>query len=288
VNTNGLALTEALLSDLKKAGVFSFTFHIDTSQKRPKVNAKRESELNPIRLHYARMLAKVGGIACSFNATVSMITLPQIPDVVRWAQQYPELVHTLVFILYRSPNLAGEDFDVFANGKRIPYGAPYKESAWGEGRTLFSVDVIQKIKEVDSLYEPSAYLNGTADPNSLKWVLATRVIFTGKTMGYTSPRFQELLQTFYHLFKGKYYAYANPKFCTRAKFTTFAMGFIDRKMWKLFLCILLEILKNPWIMFKPAHFQSLMIIQPVNIKPDGNQDMCDGCPDVTVYKNKLV
>ncbi|MBI3534738.1 MAG: radical SAM protein, partial [Deltaproteobacteria bacterium] len=34
INTNGLALTPKLLKDLKTAGAFGFTFHIDTSQVR--------------------------------------------------------------------------------------------------------------------------------------------------------------------------------------------------------------------------------------------------------------
>ncbi|MCH7631565.1 MAG: radical SAM protein, partial [Proteobacteria bacterium] len=42
INTNGIALTETLLKDLKQAGAFGFTFHVDTSQNRPK--AKRKSE----------------------------------------------------------------------------------------------------------------------------------------------------------------------------------------------------------------------------------------------------
>ena len=32
INTNGIALTKELLHDLKKAGVFGFTFHIDSKQ----------------------------------------------------------------------------------------------------------------------------------------------------------------------------------------------------------------------------------------------------------------
>lgn len=288
INTNGLALTEKLLHELKKAGVFGFTFHVDTSQKRPKVNAKTESELNDTRLHYAQMLAKVGGIACSFNATASAKTLPQVPGVIRWAQKHPDIIHTVVFILYRSPNLAGEDFDAFANGRKMEYRTTYKETTWGGSHNVFSVDVVERIKEADPLYEPSAYLNGTADPSSLKWLLATRVIFNGKIMGYAPPRFQELLQSTYHLFKGKYLAYVEPNSCTRGKLTCFLMAFIDRKMRKIFLRILGQILKNPLGIFKHAYLQSFMIIQPVNIKPDGRQDMCDGCPDITVHKGRLV
>ncbi|MCH7827625.1 MAG: radical SAM protein, partial [Bacteroidetes bacterium] len=35
INTNGIALTKEFLSELKKAGVFGFTFHIDSKQGRP-------------------------------------------------------------------------------------------------------------------------------------------------------------------------------------------------------------------------------------------------------------
>jgi hypothetical protein len=193
-----------------------------------------------------------------------------------------------VFILYRSPNLTGEDFDVFANGKKIEFGPTYKETAWGGSKIVFSPDVAEKIKEADSLYIPSAYLNGTADPSSLKWLLATRVIFNGKTMGYTSPRFQELIQSINHLFTGKYLAYVKPRFCTKGKILSFLTGFFDSKMRKIFLRILSQIVRNPFNIFKPACFQSFMIIQPINITPDGRQDMCDGCPDITVHKDRLV
>jgi hypothetical protein len=37
-----------------------------------------------------------------------------------------------------------------------------------------------------------------------------------------------------------------------------------------------------------AHFQSIMIIQPVDVLPDGRQNMCDSCPDVTVFDDRLV
>jgi hypothetical protein len=288
INTNGLALTEELLPRLKSAGAFGFTFHVDTSQKRPHIRAETEADLNPLRLHYAQMLKRAGGLACSFNATVSEKTLKQMPDVIRWAQMHPSLVHTLVFILYRSPNLAGEDFHVTVGEKRIGFGTTYKESSWGAGRPLDSAEMIGTIMEADPRYEPSAYLNGTADTDSLKWVLATRVIFNGKTIGYTSPRFQELLQTVYHLFKGRYYAYANPKFCSRGKSSSFLMGFSDKKMASLYRRILAETARNPLAFFKPAYFQSFMIIQPINIKPDGSQDMCDGCPDMTVFNDRLV
>lgn len=288
VNTNGLALDDESLRKLKEAGVFGFTFHIDTSQRRPRVRAESEKELNGLRLHYARMLAKAGGIACSFNSTVSEKTLSNTPEMVRWAQQNPDIVQTMVFILYRSPDLAGTDFDVYAHSEKVELGKTYEDTEWGGKRLIFSPEIVEKIREADSQYEPSAYLNGTADPSSLKWLLATRVIFNGKVMGYVSPRFQELVQDIYHLFKGKYLSYTTPKFVRRAKLASFLTGIVDRKMRKIFLGILGEILKNPLNLFKRAFFQSFMIIQPVHIEPDGRQDMCDACPDITVHEGRLV
>jgi hypothetical protein len=287
VNTNGVALNETLLGDLKKAGVFGFTFHIDTSQKRPNAHATTEDELNETRLHYAEMLARVGGIACSFNSTVSEKTVHEIPSMVNWAQKHADIVHTMVFILYRSPTLTG-DFNFYANGKKIDIGATYKETAWGGSRTLMAGDAVEKIREADSIYEPAAYLNGTAKPDSLKWLLASRIVLNGETMGYVSPNFMELVQTFTHLFTGTYLAYAKPKSIARGKLASFLGGMVDKKMRSIFVSILGRMFSNPLNLFRPAYLQSFMIIQPVNFEMDGRQDMCDSCPDITVHDGKLV
>ena len=43
INTNGIALDPDMLRRLKEAGVFGFTIHIDTSQKRPDTKATTET-----------------------------------------------------------------------------------------------------------------------------------------------------------------------------------------------------------------------------------------------------
>ena len=287
INTNGLALDELLCRELKKAGVFGFTFHIDTSQKRPKVKATTETELNALRLHYAQMLAEVGGIACSFNATISDKTAHQIPSMVRWAQKHADIVHTMVFILFRSPSITG-DFDFFANGEKIEMNNTYKETEWGGQSYVMAPDIVDKIREADPMYEPAAYLNGTANPNSLKWLLANRIVLEGKNMGYVTPRFMELIQTINHLFTGTYLAYAEPKSVAKGKMAAFFGGLVDKKMRKIFWNILKASLINPLKLFQSAYIQSFMIIQPVNFESDGRQDMCDSCPDITVHEGKLV
>ncbi len=272
VNTNALALDKPLLQALKQAGVFGFTFHIDTSQKRPKVSATSEAELNELRLHYARMLAEAGGISCSFNATITDRTVAEIPEMVRWSQQYADIVHTMVFILFRSPDLTGE-FDLVVNGERVDFGETYKNPEWGGARPLMAPDAVEKIREADPLYEPCAYLNGTARPDSLKWLLANRLVHEGEILGYMTPRIMEIIQTTTHLFTGTYLAYATPASTSRGKLTATVGSLIDTGMWPSLFKLVKNIIKKPKSFLRPAHVQSMMIIQPVNFEEDGRQDM---------------
>ncbi len=288
INTNGVALTESLLVSLKQAGVYGFTFHIDTSQNRPRLKGVRsESELNGERLRYARMLAAAGDLSCSFNATITDKTLGDVPNLVRWAQKHADIVHTMVFILYRSPELTG-DFQNFVGGEPVGFEQTYKETSWGGDRTINAPDVVTKIREADPLYEPAAYLNGTAKPDSFKWLLATRLTQGGETIGYVSPRFMELVQTFKHLLTGRYLAYTKPSVSARGRSTTLLTAFVDKRMRGLLWRLLVRAVRTPKSAFRPAHMQSIMIIQPINIEADGSQDMCDGCPDMTVHNGKLV
>ncbi|MEK7253761.1 MAG: radical SAM protein [Bacteroidota bacterium] len=112
VNTNGLALTPDMLQELKEAGVAGFTFHIDTTQKRKDSRVADEKGHNALRQRLANMVFDQGGIACSFNQTVSEQNLSQVPDVVEWFRSNPHKAHTLVFILYREPSM-GAAFTFF-------------------------------------------------------------------------------------------------------------------------------------------------------------------------------
>jgi len=286
INTNGLALDANMLRKLKDAGAFGFTFHIDTSQNRPGITASREVELNELRLKYARMLADVGGLSCSFNATISDRTVNEIPALADWAREHADIVHTMVFILFRSPELTG-NFDFYANGKKIEIDT-YKETEWGGERPLMAPDIVAKIQETDPMYEPAAYLNGTANPDSFKWLLANRIVVNGKTIGYASPRFVEIVQTVKHLFTGTYLAYGSPESMSCGRLSMLAGSLIDRRMRKNLARYLKHLISRPSDILKKAHLQSLMIIQPVNFEPDGRQDMCDSCPDITVHNGKLL
>jgi hypothetical protein len=80
----------------------------------------------------------------------------------------------------------------------------------------------------------------------------------------------------------------DPRNTARGKLAAFAGAFIDPAMRRIALKILKRTLTNPANLFRSAHLQSFMIIQPVNFEPDGRQDMCDSCPDITVHNGRLL
>lgn len=286
LNTNGLALTPELLRELKKAGVFGFTFHIDTSQKRKDSKAATESDHNALREKFAQMLAAEGGISCAFNQTVSSQTLNQVPEVVRWAMQYPDTVNTVVFILFRLPHLLG-DFDFYANGEKVSSSITYKETGWGGDKLVKAPDVVAKIREADPEFEPCAYLGGTMDPSSFKWLLGIRLASRRHRFGYASPKFMEFVQEGHHLLKKRYISYASPQSLSQGRLAMLGLSLLDKGMRAAAGRFLKTGLKNPAELFRKCYLQTFTIIQPIDTLPDGRMNMCDGCPDITVYKGQL-
>ncbi len=281
INTNGLALTKELLRELKKAGVFGFTFHIDSKQGRPHWKDKNELEINELRLHYAEMLAEEGGISCSFNSTVYEDSMQYIPGIVKWAQEHIDIVQVMVFILYRAVNNAQVDF--YLGPKKIDMNQLVYNEETTERTDIKAEEVVELLRKNYPDFDPCAYLNGSEKPDSFKWLLTGRLGRKNKIYGYVGSKGMEIMQTFYHLFNNKYLAYARPKDAHKGRSMLLLSPF-DKKLRKTFF----NYFKNPFNVFRKLYYQSVMIIQPVDFLEDGSQNMCDGCPDITVWNGKLV
>lgn len=286
LNTNGLALGPRLLHRLKEAGVAGFTFHIDTTQKRADSSATTEKGHNALRTRFAEMVAAEGGLGCSFNQTVSHDTLDQVQDTVAWAQERPDIVHTVVFILFRTPYLSG-DFDLYANGRKISLFETYEDREWGGDRLLQARDVVARIRAVDPEFEPSAYLNGTVDPDSTKWLIGARLASRQRGYGYVGPRFMETVQQGHHLLKGTWLSYSDPKYLAMGRSTAALFSLVDPRMRSISRRYAGEVLRHPKKIREQLHLQTFTIIQPIDILSDGRMDMCDGCPDMTVHEGQL-
>ena len=287
VNTNGKAVTRALLEDLKRAGLMGVTFHVDSRQGRPGWRNKTEKETNELRQEYADLVASVGGLACAFNSTVYEDTIDQVPDVLSWATKNIGKVHTVVFILFRAAKLA--EYDYFAGGKKVDMGKlVYTETEQPERRTdIDAREIVGKMRELEPDFEPCAYLNGTEKPDSFKWLAALRVGSPGKVHGYLGPKFMELAQTGYHMMKGRYLSYA-PDWTLGTGRTVMSTALFDRGVRRARRNWLRSIVRKPTSLFDKQYLQTVLVIQPIDLLPDGSANMCDGCPDMTVHDGKLV
>ncbi len=287
LNTNGLALEEGLLRELKKAGLGGLTFHIDSKQGRPGWKRKTEVELNELRLSYAERVASVGGLVCSFNSTVYEDTLDQVPDLVKFAEDHIDVVHNMVFITLRGALLEG-DFDYFHGGKKID-AEPlvYSVDKPRQRLDVTSREVVAKIRERFPDFAPAAYLGGTEKADSLKWLLTGRIGRPGRIHGYIGPRTLEFGQAGHHALFGTYLGYLPPAMLRAGKLM-FGLAPFDPVVRATAARWLSQLPLRPLDALRPLHFQSIMVIQPIDILPDGRQNMCDGCPDMTVHDGKLV
>ncbi|MFA3781621.1 radical SAM protein [Melioribacteraceae bacterium 4301-Me] len=288
INSNGIALTKELLHELKEAGVFGFTFHIDSKQGRgrgPQWEGKNELELNELRLYYAEMLAAEGGIACSFNSTVYGDTLQYVPELVNWAQKHIDIVHTMVFILFRyiTPDLP---YDFYAGDKKIEFDEIHYHSNKEEITNLMSPQIVAEIRKKFPEFSPAAFLNGTHKADDFKWLLTERIGTKDKIFGYLNNKFIEMVMEFYHYRNDRYLSYASPKTLSLGRATLFNLWGINKSVRKALKKYLGYLAVNPFRIFKKVYMQSIMIIQPVDFMPNGDQSMCDGCPDITVWKDR--
>ena len=90
--------------------------------------------------------------------------------------------------------------------------------------------------------------------------------------------------TVHHFFKGTYLSYASPSLTKKGRSTLLLLWPFDKGLRKA----LKNFLKNPFRIFKKTHLQSIMFIQPVDFTEKGEQNMCDGCPDMTIWNGELV
>ena len=287
INSNGALLNIDLLKDLKKAGCWGFTLHVDSGQQRPGWKGKNEIELNELRSELAELLAGIGNLSCSFNATIYPETLQYIQDLVKWGQKNIHLVHVMVFILYRIAKMS-DNYDFYVGDKKVDFDDMTYVSKDEFRRTdISSPEVIGEIRKTYPEFMPCAFLNGTAKADSYKWLLTGRLGNKHEIFGYVGPKFMEIVQTFKHLFTDSYLAYSTTAMQRRGR-SYFPLGIVDKGVRTAMKNYFNALKTNPIAFFSKVHYQSIMIIQPVDVMPDGNANMCDGCPDITVFGDELV
>ncbi len=286
VLSNGVKVIDNLpiIKELKKAGALGFTFHVDSEQNRPHWKGKNEMELCELRLEIAKMVASVGGMFVSFGSTIYPTNVQYVPKLVQWANEHLDIVHGLVFITFRTAPTDGS-VNYLVDGKAMTNPeVPYKAETDVEAH-LTSRHVYAKVKEGNPTYEAGAYLGGTQTHDAIKWLIAAQLGTKGQMYGAVGTETMELTQAFHHYFKGTYMAYTPMRTLPKIGFL---LGLFDKEIRKTHANYWRDIIRHPARFFAPIYIQTIGIVQAPDILDDGRQDMCDSCPDMTVWDGKLV
>lgn len=284
--TNGFKISQepSIIKELKKAGAFGFTLHVDSEQERPHWQGKTEHDLLDLRLEYARRIKEAGGLHCSVGATVYPGTIDSVPEIVRWANKHIDLINGLVFIAFRAAPQDGT-YKYYANGQQIENVEVSYTSEDDHEIDLTSADIYEKVREAQPNYQTSAYLGGSQRVASVKWLLNAQIGGKDEMYGSLGKKAMEIVQAGHHLRFGTYMAYTSlSKFPKLA----FLLGLFDDGVRKTHANYWKAIRRDPMRFFKPVYTQSIGIIQAPDILVDGRQDMCDSCPDMTVWNGDLV
>jgi hypothetical protein len=230
------------------------------------------------------LIAAEGGMLVVFNSTVYPSTFHEIPDVVRWAQANIDRVNGLVFITYRTAitdsMVAYDPTKQEVDLSKLSYATDHFEEKF-----VTSPEVYQIIKDNFPEYEAACYLGGTVRHDSFKWLAGALIGSRRRIFGSVGKQTMEIAQVGHHLFVGTYLAYLS---CSRIGPYIFLLGFWDpnvRQAWRRWIG---DVLRNPLRLFEPLYVQSIGIIQAPDVQPNGMADMCDSCPDMTVYNGTLI
>jgi hypothetical protein len=288
--SNGFAITDKLLRDLKKAGLTGLSFHIDSTQTRPEFKKQKlesEMQLNDLRLSLGKMMRKVG-LYAHFGITVTKRSYTEVPQFIQWAMDNMKLINGISLIIYRGLPIT-DGIEYYNNGKKEDVSLESLgytiDSSELDEVGITAQDVYAKIKESIPDYDATAYLGGTINHDTFKWLVGNIIVNSkGKTFGAYGKKTVEWVQTMYHLFNGTYLVYPKKRIGKKM----FLMSFLDRSVRKAFVKFMKYAIINPLRFFYPINAFGIGIVQAPDILPDGRIEMCDDCPDMCVYEGKLV
>jgi hypothetical protein len=227
------------------------------------------------------MIKKTGRIQSGFNMTIRHSNLHEIPDIVRWYRANIDRVSHLSFIAFRGVPRGLADL-LFVDGKKVE--SKYLPDAIEpeEEINISSLDILEKLSsELDYIY-PSAYLKGTARPETYKLITINNIGSKKQIYGAVGEKTMKMYQEFYYKLHHKYDATV-PQFGKMI----FFMAFFDREVRKALKNYLRVISRHPLRIFERMFVQSLVIQQPFEVI-DGELNLCDGCINLMPYKGEMI
>jgi hypothetical protein len=281
--TNGERLTWDTARELKKAGLAKFHFHVDSGMKRPGWMGKNEAELNVLRQTYADLVWELGGVQCGYNVTVFPATLCYLPDIVDWCQRNIHKVQHISLVAFRSIPLDGK-VEYMVHGQKIDPSMFQHSISDMDEIALTTEDMFRVLENHFSSWTPCAYTNGSAFPETYKFLVALNVGSRSRHYGTLGPKTVEICQVFFHLFRGHYFEFLrNPV----AGKKLFVLSMFDRELRKSLARFLKAAIVNPLRLLEKIYVQSVSLQQPNEII-DGQANLCDSCVNRMIYRGKLI
>jgi len=281
--SNGEKLTPELARELKKAGLAKIHLHIDSVQNRPGWEGKSEVELNDLRQHYADLLHGVGGIQCGYHVTVFRTTLPFLPEIVAWCKRNIDRVQHISFIAFRTlPNTP--DVAYFAAGRRIRLETMGDVPHDPRETSITAEEMLGRIEAVHPDLVPAAYLNGSSAVETAKYLIGVYVGSRRGIYGTLGPKTVEIVQSGYHLLKGRYLSFLRSPVVGRK---LFLLAFADPRLRRAGGAYLRACARDPRHLVSRIYAQSIHLHQP-NEFLDGRVNLCDSCLNMMAYRGKLI
>jgi pyruvate-formate lyase-activating enzyme len=281
--SNGEKLTPALARELKKAGLAKIHLHIDSAQKRPGWEGKNEAELNELRQHYADLLWKTKGIQCGFHVTVFRNTLGYLPEITAWCKKNIPKVQHISFIAFRTLPVS-DDIEYFVDGKKIDLRGisyiPTEPNKIG----ITTEEMFERIKDRHIDFEPASYLNGSSNVETFKYLINVYVGSKKMVYGVLGARTVELVQVFYHFFKGRYLSFLKRPVVGKK---LFCLALFDQQLRRTLRNYAQACLRNPLHLISKIYTQSIHLHQP-NELMGGQINLCDSCLNMMVHKGRLI
>jgi len=281
--SNGEKLTPELARELKRAGLAKIHLHVDSIQNRPGWEGKNEVELNELRQHYADLLHRVGGIQCGYHVTVFRNTLPFLPEVTAWCKRNIDRVQHISFIAFRTlPN--SPDVAYFAAGRRIRLESLGEVPHDPREATITAEEMLAEITTRHPDLEPAAYLNGSSAVETYKYLIGIYVGSRRGIYGTLGPRTVEIVQTAYHLLKGRYLSFLRSPVVGRK---LFVLVVTDPRMRRALATYLRSCARDPRHLAARIYAQSIHLHQP-NEFLNGQVNLCDSCLNMMVHRGRLI
>lgn len=281
--TNGEKLTKELAQEFKRAGLAKYHFHVDSGQRRPGWEGKNEAEMNELRQHFADLCWDVGGVQCGYNITIFRSSLDYLPDIVSWCRENIHKVQHVSLVAVRGIPIS-ESIEYKVDGRTIDatqFQHTFKDSC---AIDISTDEMFGLLENHFKTYQASAYLGGTLDPNTYKFLVTINMGSKGGYYGIMGAKSLEIIQAFYHLAKGRYFTFLrNQKVGKKA----FALSAFDKDLRQSSWNYLKACAKNPLLIFDAIYVQSVSLQQP-NEYLRGGANLCDGCMNMMVYEGQLI